>query len=230
MLVAEGTEFPEEPDGCRVEATLALDGLDQDRADRRRRDRGRCQRAQVGHRARDRRLLVTAEPAVDGRKRRQVDRRQHRLVADPVVERRAGDRHRPERPAVEGAAERDDPRPSRHAPAQLERRVDRLRAGVEEHDGVDRVGQARRDGIGRARDRLREADGVDRPDQSVDLGVDRSIDARMVVAERRHRDAVREIEIGAAVGVEQPVTLAVAPLTLEIPAEDRGQMGCGIDG
>ena len=52
----------------------------------------------------------------------------------------------------------------------------------------------------------------DRPDEPVDLGVDGRRDPRMGVPERGDRDAVREVEIGAAIGVIQAVALPVAPL------------------
>ena len=52
----------------------------------------------------------------------------------------------------------------------------------------------------------------------------------MSVAERGDRDAVREVEIGATVGVVQPVTLAVAPRPLEVAAEDGRQVRAGIGG
>ena len=50
-------------------------------------------------------------------------------------------------------------------------------------------------------------------------------DPRMGVAQRRDRDAVREVEVRLAVGVVQPVALAVAPLALEVAAEDGRQVG-----
>ena len=48
------------------------------------------------------------------------------------------------------------------------------------------------------------------------------------MAERGHRDAVREVEVGAAVRVEQPVALAVAPGPLEVAAEDGRQVRGGL--
>ena len=213
-----------------IEAALALDRFDEDGPDRRRRDRRRRQRPQVGHGAGDSGALVTAEVAVDRRERRQVDRRQQRFIPDPVVDGGARDRHRPERPAVEAAPERDDPRPPGHAASQLQRRVDRLGPGVEEDRRIERRREHRRELVGQTGDRFREAHRRDRTDQLVDLGVDGGGHPRMDVPERRDGDAVREIEVCATLGVEQPVTLAVAPLALEIAAKDRCQVGRGRDG
>ena len=49
-------------------------------------------------------------------------------------------------------------------------------------------------------------------------------DPRVGMAERRDGDAVREVEVGPAIGVVQAMALAVAPLALEIAAEDRCQV------
>ena len=68
------------------------------------------------------------------------------------------------------------------------------------------------------------------PDQPVDLGVDRRRHARMAVAQRRDRDPVREVEVGLAVGVVQPVALAVAPRALEVAPEDGRQVRAGVEG
>src|SRR5687767_12619776 len=85
VLVTETAEFPEERRGRRVVAALALDWLDQDRPHGRWRDRGRRQRPKVGHRDGNGRSFVTTETPIRGGERRQVDRREHRLVPDPVV-------------------------------------------------------------------------------------------------------------------------------------------------
>ena len=79
-------------------------------------------------------------------------------------------------------------------------------------------------------DRLGEADRVDRAYELVDLGVDRRGDPGMLVTECGDRDAVGEIEIAAPVGVDESMTLAVAPFVLEIAAEDGGEMRGGPDG
>ena len=50
------------------------------------------------------------------------------------------------------------------------------------------------------------------------------------MTERRHRDPVGEVEVGATIGVEESMALAVAPLALEVSAEDRRQMGRGVQG
>ena len=108
--------------------------------------------------------------------RGEVDARQQRLVAGPVVEARRRDARRAEGPAVEPAAERDDAGPARHPAGELERAVDRLGAGVQEHHRVERVRHGRGEHRARRDGRLGEADRVDGPDQPVDLGVDRGRD------------------------------------------------------
>ena len=105
---------PQERRRGRVVAALALDGLDEDRRDLRRARRW----SRTGRRgARGRSAVAAAsssvEVAVDGRVGELVDRRQERLVAQPVVERRAGDARGADRPAVERAPEGDDRRAAR---------------------------------------------------------------------------------------------------------------------
>ena len=70
--------------------------------------------------------------------------------------------------------------------------------------------------VARRDDRFGEAERIDRTDQPVHLRVDRGRHPWVDVAQRRDGDAVGEVEIGAPVGVEQAMALAVAPLTLEI--------------
>ena len=170
------------------------------------------------------RLLVAAEIRIGLGNGREVDPRQQRLVAGPVVEVRGRDAGRAERPAVEAAAERDDPGPAGHPAGELERAVDRLGARVQEHHRIERVREGRGERRRQARDRLGEADRRDRPDELVDLGVDRRRHPRMGVAQRRDRDAVGEVEVRLAVGVVQPVALAVAPRPLEVAAQDGRQV------
>ena len=189
--------------------------------DRARRDRRREEVAERGQRAGGRGVVVAAEVSIGRRERGQVDTREQRLVAGPVVQRRARDRCRAQRPAVETALEGDDPGPARDATGELEGRLDRLRAGVEEEHRVERLRHRRGDLLGETGDGLGEAHGPGRPDESVDLGVDRGRHGRVVVAEHGDRDAVREVEIGLAIGVVQPVALAVTPLALEVATEDR---------
>ena len=97
----------------------------------------------LARRGRGRGLLVASELGMGRRVGREVDARQQRLVARPVVEVRGRHAGRPERPAVEATAERDDPGPAGHAPCELERPVDRLRARVQEHHRIERVGEGR---------------------------------------------------------------------------------------
>ena len=72
---------------------------------------------------------------------------------------------------------------------------------------------------GQPGDRLAEPDGRDRTDESVDLGVDRSGHLRVGMAECRHGDPVREVEVGLAGRVVQAVADAMAPGPLEVPAQ-----------
>ena len=195
--------------------------------DRRRRDDRREQRPQDRPgAAADAASSSPSKSRIGDRERREVDARQQRLVAGPVVEVRGRHARRPERPAVEAAAERDDPGPAGDPARELERAVDRLGARVQEHHRIERVRERRRELRRQPRDRLGEADRVDRPDQLVDLGVDRRRHPRMCVAERGDRDPVREVEVGAAVGVVQPVALAVAPRSAGNSGRGRAS-GCG---
>src|SRR5450759_5421170 len=89
------------------------------------------------HRAR----LVAVKVAVDRRERAQVDARQERLLTEPVVDVRARDAGGADRAAVKPAPEGDDAGPPGDSPRELDRRLDRLRAGVHEEDRVERLGQ-----------------------------------------------------------------------------------------
>ena len=225
VLVAEGAQLAQERDRCRLVAALALDRLDEDRCHARGRHDERGQPAERVHARLRRERLVAREVAVDRREGRQVHRGQERLVAGPIVQARARDRGRPERPTVEGALEGDDRRPAGRPSGELERRLDRLRPGVQEEDRVDRVGQRPGEHLGQDLDRLGVADRARRPDEPVDLGVDRGRDRRVMVTQAGDGDAVREVEVAAPGGVVQPVALAVAPADLEVAAEDRRKEG-----
>ena len=169
--------------------------------------------------------LVAVELGVGGRVRREVDARQERLVAGPVVEARRRHARRAERPAVERAAERDDPGPARDPAGELERPVDRLRARVEEQDRVERVRERAGEHPGELDRRLREADRVDGAHQPVDLGVDGGGDPGMGVAQRGDGDPVREVEVLAPGRVVQPVADAVRPAAVRVAADDRRHVG-----
>ena len=66
-----------------------------------------------------------------------------------------------------------------------------------------------------------------RDDEPIDLLVDRRRHRGMVVAERRDRDPVGEVEVGRAGRVVQAVTLAVAPAPLEVATEHGGEVVAG---
>ena len=175
-------------------------------------------------------LLVVREVAVDGREGREVDARQERLVADPVVQVGARDARRADRPPVERSPERDDRGPAGDPPRELERPVDRLRAGVEEQDRVERVRQRVREHPRQRHRRLGEPDRVDGTDQAVDLGVDGRSHPRMRVPERGNRDPVGEVEVLAPRGVHEAVADPVRPAPVHVPAEDRRHVGLGEGG
>ncbi len=224
VLIGQASQALEEARRRRTVAALALDGLDEDGCHVLWRDLV----GEVGFERREAgvggRVLVALEVAVDVREGRQVDARQERLVAMAVVGVRAGDAGRPERPAVEAAAEGDDARPTGHPTSHLEGALDGLRARVEEEDRIERVGHLGRDHLGQTVDRLGEADRARRRDEAVDLRVDGGGDGGMMVPERRDGDAVGEVEIRPAFDVEQAMPLAMAPGALEIAAQDRRQV------
>ena len=227
VLVADRAKLAQERGRGIVEATLALDGLDEDSRDAVRRDLLREDPAKAGQRAVDRGLLVTPEVAIDVRERRDVDRRQQRLVAVPVVDVRGGDADRAVRPAVEPAAERDQARAAADAARELERGFDRLGAGVREEDRVERRGHLLRDHLGQPADGLQVAERVADVEELVDLRVHRGRHGRVVMAERRRGDATGEVEVPTARRVDQLVTLAALPRTLVIAAEDRREVRPG---
>jgi hypothetical protein len=109
---------------------------------------------------------------------------------------------------VEAAAEGDDPRPTGHAPRELECAVDRLGPGIEEHDRVQRLRERRRQGGRQLADRRGEADRVDRADQPVDLGMDGRRDSWMGMSERVDSNAGCKIQVRPPVRVVQPMPFA----------------------
>ena len=128
---------------------------------------------------------------------------------------------------MEAATERDDPGPPGRPPSELECRLDRLRAGVEEDHRVEWVGKRGRE-LGRKPDgRLAVAHRPGWRDQSVDLLVDRGGHRGVVMAEGGDRDAVRKVEVRLAIDVKQAVALAVTPAPLEVATEDRRQARSG---
>ena len=69
-----------------------------------------------------------------------------------------------------------------------------------------------------------------RRDQLIDLGVDRGRHRGVVVPQDADRDPVRKVQVGLAVRVVQAMALAPCPRTLEVAAEDRGQVVGGEGG
>src|SRR5665811_381017 len=60
--------------------------------------------------------------------------------------------------------------------------------------------------------------------------MDRGRDRRVAMTEDADGNPVREVQVGLAVRVVQPVTLAARPRSLEVATEDRRQVGCGQGG
>ena len=65
-------------------------------------------------------------------------------------------------------------------------------------------------------------------DDPIDLGVDRRIDLRVSVPQRRDRDPVGEVQVGLAARFVQAVSFAATPFPLEIAAKDRRQVRGGV--
>ena len=138
VVVADAAHAFEELRRRDDEAALTLDGLDHDRGDA------------LGGDVRDERALERRErlggarPAVVLRERQAVDLRRERPETGLVRMRLRGERQRQQRAAVEAALEADHRRPLRVRARELDRVLDRLRAGVEErrlHRPGDRRGR-----------------------------------------------------------------------------------------
>src|SRR5258705_4180721 len=222
--VAAVTQSAQEVERRRDVAALAELRLDEQRGDGRWLAHLVEQPIQRGERLRGRRRLVAVVVAVRMRIRIDMHARAERLVAGPIVEVRRRGAQRAERPAVEAALERDDRRPPRRAARQLECALDRLGAGVAEEHAVEPVGERRGEALGQPRHRLDVAKAVRDMDQSIDLGVDSGRHSRVAVAQDRGRNAGCEVEVRLAVGVVQPVGVAVGPRPLEVAGHDRREV------
>ena len=197
MLVADPPQPLEEPVLGDDVPALALDRLDDDRRDL------------VGRRQPVEQDLVEPAQVLDPPERRVEDAGQQRTEVRVVLGLRCGQAHRTVGAAVEGAEERDDVRPLRREPGELDGRLDDLGPGVAEvgprpsghrgepgqlaaHLGVDRqveVAGAEVDELGR-------------------LFLDGGHHLRMRVARRGDRDARREVEEEVAVDVLDGQALA----------------------
>ena len=198
-------------------AALALDRLDDQRGDRVLVERG----------------VELLEIALEDRDPR-GERTERQSVAGTI-----GRGEGAEEPAVEGAAQRDDlvlrlADRARPAARELERAFVRLRARVaEERLGCERArDERRREPL--ARRRVIQVRGVDQPFRR---GVQRSLEARIIVAERVHRDAAAEVEVRLSLGVVQVHAAAAHELdrralvgakdgALERGRASRGQPAC----
>ena len=182
-LVGERARRLEELGRRRVHAALALDRLDQDRA-----------RVRPG--GGDERLDVVQRREGDA-----GDERPERLA----LRRLAGHRQRAHRAPVERALERDEPRPAGRLARVLERRLDRLGAGVAEERlrAAEAVGQP----PGERCHRLRPVE-VRRVPEPVELLVRGRERRRMAVAERDDGDAGDEVEVALARVGDEPGALA----------------------
>src|SRR5204863_109962 len=130
---------------------------------------------------------------------------------------------RPERSAVETAVERDDAWTARYASRQLQSGLHGLRSGIREEDGVERIGQRRRQTRRELADRRDEAKPARHVDEAIDLFVDCRIDLGVAVTQARDGNPAREVEVDVALVVEQPVALAAYPRPREIATQDRRQ-------
>ena len=194
-------------------AALALDRLDEDR------------RHALGRGDRRKQLLDALHGLVGGhatggrREGRVKHRRQQRREPPSLACLRRSQRQGAERPAVEGADERDVARPAAGEARELHRALDRLRAGVgEEHLGR-RTGQdLRLQALGQLDLRAVVKVGAGHVDEAPGLLLDRGHDFGVGVTGRDDGDACREVQEPVAVDVCHPAALA--------PFHDKG-IGAG---
>ncbi len=141
--------------------------------------------------------------------------------AEPVGERGlAVDRQRPERQAVEGMLDADDPLPARRGAAQLERGLDRLGAAGGEERLADRRGRAPDELLGE--ERRDEGDAHLRRVRRLPLHrLDQPVaHARVRAADVEHAEAAQPVEVAVPVGVVEVRALGAGPVAVE---PDRAQ-------
>ena len=189
VLVADPAEARQEVGVGDDIAALALDRLDDHGGER----VGRCQPLEHP-------VLELVEPgAPEGHV---VDARQERPEAIVVLGLGGGEADRAIGATVEGAEEREQVRAAGVVPGELDRGLDRLRAGVPEEDAgrpADRR-DPRHLGRGLGVDRKVEVRGAE-VDELGRLALDRGDDAGVGVAGGRDRDPRREVQEQVAVDV-----------------------------
>ena len=198
VAVAELTELAHEVDRRGDEAALAEDRLDDDRGHAVRGDLGLEEVAQVGKR----RLGGPAPVGV--RERRLVDLRRVRAEVLLVGVDAAGEAEGQQRAAVEAAPEADHGLAACCGSGDLDRVLDRLRAGGEKDrllvppdrgDLAQTLGEPQ---VGLVLDDLERRVG-----RSCELLLDRLHDAGVGVADVHHADASGEVDVALAADVPQ---------------------------
>ena len=142
-----------------------------------------------------------------------------------VLDRRAGERHRPVGAAVEAAAEGDDPRPPRGVLGQLDRRLDRLRPGVREEEPgllpVPQAGEGARQALVQLQPGLVVEDVLLGVDDLAGLLGDRGRDARVGVTGVRDPDPAGVVEVALAVDRLDPGADAALHHEVGVARPDR---------
>ena len=148
---------------------------------------------------------------------------QEGLVALAVLALGRGEGRGRQGAAVEGSPEGDHPGLARHLPGQLEGAVHRLGARVaEEHLRVGEERAQRTDALGQGHVAgvVRHHRGVDERAGLLGDGVGHS---GMAVTDRGHGDAGAEVEVAAAVDVDDPRPLAPLGDHVVVAGQDPGQ-------
>ena len=181
-----------------VETTLPLHGLHDDR-------RHPCRLDVLGEYAvHPGQCVRHAHPVIRDGKGRVEDFRRERSETRLVGRDLAGESHRQQRTAVEGAAETDDPGAAGVHAGNLHRILHRFGAGRDEQRLLRRLARRERvqflgEGNGRLVRRHHEA-GVA---EAVELLADRGLHARVQMASVQHGDARPEVDVAAAFDVPE---------------------------
>ena len=190
--------------GRRDEAALAEDGLDDDRRHLARGDHVDEGLLEAGELALHEGLEVeSATVAEVVGKGQPVDLGGERATSD-LVARLRGQRHAHHRPAVEGLRVAEDGLPPGGLARELDRVLDRLRPGVEQHRlGGPAVRQDAHELLAQGDIGLVRGHVDARVDEAGRLLLDRAHDVRVAVPDVHHADAAREIDEVRAVGVHE---------------------------
>ena len=202
VLVADVAQPLQESRRGREVAALALDRLDHDRRHIARRDEAPEDRAAQHLELGAAVAAGTLSPGTDARERGVMDHRQQRPEAGPLLDLRVGQGQGTHRAAVEAALEGDDPGPMGVVAGELDRALDRLRAGVGQEDACLLLEwRDRRQALHELQvARLEEIGGGD-VDQPIRLLLDRLHHRRMRMAGRADGDAGGEVKEDVAVDI-----------------------------